>query len=180
MKPQNFRVGQGFDSHRYVDGRPLILGGVQIPYEQGLKGHSDADAAIHAVVDAILGAIGFGSIGQLFPPDDPKFKDADSKTFLLLVMKLLSDQHWQVVNLDLTIIAQQPRLQPFVNSMRATLAALINIQPESVSVKVKSAEHMGALGRVEGVAVLCNCLLYQDESVGETTDADTQAEDQPA
>lgn len=160
MDFRRLRVGQGFDSHRFIEGRRLRLAGVDIPYDRGLDGHSDADAVIHAVIDALLGGIGFGSIGELFPPDNPKYKDADSIQLLLVVNDVIREQ-WDIVNIDATIIAQQPRLNPFISRMRATLAAALQLEADQVGLKAKTAENMGALGRVEGIAVLANALLYK-------------------
>jgi 2-C-methyl-D-erythritol 2,4-cyclodiphosphate synthase len=146
------RIGHGYDSHRFVEGRPLILGGVQIPSDRGLDGHSDADAVAHAITDAALGAAGLGDIGQHFPPSDPAWKDADSLQLLGRVIHLLAADNYEVVNVDVTVVAEQPRIGPHAATMRERIAATLGIDPRRVSVKGKSNEGMGWIGRGEGIA----------------------------
>ena len=153
------RVGIGYDSHRFVEGRPLVLGGVTIPHERGLSGHSDADAVAHALTDAILGAAAAGDIGQLFPDTDPKWKDADSMELLCTAHNLVQDRGYALTQADLTIITEQPRLGKHLPAMAATLAKRLGAQPGSVSLKAKSNEGMGFIGRGEGIAVIAIATL---------------------
>ena len=146
-----FRVGQGYDSHRLVEGRPLILGGVQIPFELGLDGHSDADVLLHAVTDAVLGAAALGDIGQHFPPSDPKWKGADSRVLLRAVVALARQKGWTVVNCDATIVAERPKIGPHMPAIRASLAETLGVSEEVVNVKAKTDERMDAVGRMEGM-----------------------------
>jgi 2-C-methyl-D-erythritol 2,4-cyclodiphosphate synthase len=147
------RIGHGYDSHRLVPGRKLILGGTEIPAEKGLAGHSDADAVAHAITDAILGAAALGDIGTHFPPSDPQWRDADSLALLRSVVRLLESENYQVVNVDVTIIAEQPRIQPHADSMRGRVAEALGISPRHVSIKAKTNEGMGWIGAAEGIAV---------------------------
>jgi 2-C-methyl-D-erythritol 2,4-cyclodiphosphate synthase len=153
------RVGQGYDSHRFATGRRLILGGVEIPFEKGLEGHSDADAIAHAVTDALLGAAALGDIGQHFPPADPTWKDADSLRLLAHAVRLLEGRNYQVINVDITVIAEAPRIGPFAQQIRERMAAVLDISPANVSVKGKSNEAMGWIGRGEGLAVIAIALI---------------------
>jgi 2-C-methyl-D-erythritol 2,4-cyclodiphosphate synthase len=153
------RIGNGFDVHALVEGRPLILGGVIIPYARGLAGHSDADVLLHAVCDAILGALALGDIGKHFPDTDPRWKGADSRDLLRHVAALATREGWAIGNLDVTIIAQAPRLAPHVPVMRAHLAADLNCDLGEVSVKATTTEHLGFTGRGEGIAALATVLL---------------------
>lgn len=146
-----FRVGQGYDSHRLVEGRPLILGGVKIPFELGLDGHSDADVLLHAVTDAVLGAAALGDIGQHFPPSDPKWKGADSRVLLKAVAALAGQKGWTVVNCDATIVAERPKIGPHMPAIRASLAEVLGVSEEVVNVKAKTNEKMDAVGRMEGM-----------------------------
>lgn len=161
------RIGQGYDSHRFAAGRPLILGGVEIPDHPGLAGHSDADAIAHAVTDALLGAAGLGDIGRHFPPTDPAWKDADSMALLERVVHLLEGENYQVVNVDVTVIAESPRIGPHEAEMRARISEVIGISPRHVSIKGKSNEGMGWIGRGEGLAVLAVALIdvLEDQDV---------------
>jgi len=145
------RVGQGYDVHQLVDGRRLILGGVEIPFERGLLGHSDADALLHAITDALLGAAGLGDIGRHYPDHDPKFANADSAKLLGEVRCLLAEQGWKAVNVDATIIAQRPKIAPFVGQMTARIASILGIDPACVNVKGKTNEKLGYLGRNEAI-----------------------------
>jgi 2-C-methyl-D-erythritol 2,4-cyclodiphosphate synthase len=151
------RVGSGHDTHRLVEGRPLILGGVTIPYARGLAGHSDADVVLHAVTDALLGAAGLGDIGDLYPDTDSRWKDADSKLFLNETLAKLSRGGWQVVNLDMTIFAQEPKLGPVKSAIRESLAALLQVPVDAVSVKAKTGERVGHIGR--GEAIGCHAVV---------------------
>jgi 2-C-methyl-D-erythritol 2,4-cyclodiphosphate synthase len=153
------RVGLGYDSHRFVEGRPLILGGVTIEHPFGLAGHSDADAVAHAVTDALLGAAGLGDIGRHFPPTDERWRDADSIGLLHRAGSLAAEQNYQVVNVDVTVICEAPRLADHAAAMCERLAGALGIAPRLVSVKGKSNEGMGWLGRGEGVAALAVVLV---------------------
>jgi 2-C-methyl-D-erythritol 4-phosphate cytidylyltransferase / 2-C-methyl-D-erythritol 2,4-cyclodiphosphate synthase len=155
----NARIGVGYDSHRFVQGRPLILGGVTIPYAAGLAGHSDADALCHAITDAVLGAAALGDIGRHFPDTDARWKDADSVALLRQAVALVRDAGLQVVNVDAVVIADQPKLAPYVVAIREQLAAALGVAPAAVSVKGKTNEGMGETGRGEGVAVHAVALL---------------------
>lgn len=146
-----FRVGQGYDSHRLIEGRPLMLGGVEIPFEKGLDGHSDADVLLHAVTDAVLGAAGLGDIGRHFPPSEMKWKGADSAVLLAEIVRLAREKGWQVVNCDATVIAERPKIGPHVPRMEARLAQLLGVSAEEVNVKAKTNEKMDAVGREEGM-----------------------------
>ena len=146
------RVGQGFDVHALVAGRLLIIGGVTIPHDKGLEGHSDADVLLHAVCDALLGAAGLGDIGRHFPDTDPTYKGADSRVLLRAVAKLLESNNYQVLNLDSTIVAQAPKMAPHIPAMVANIAADLNIAPGCVNVKAKTTERLGFTGRGEGIA----------------------------
>jgi len=145
------RVGQGYDVHQLVDGRPLILGGVTIPFERGLLGHSDADALLHAIADALLGAAGLGDIGRHFPDTDARYRGASSLVLLQVVRELLEGQGWKTVNVDATIIAQRPKIAPFVPEMVTTIAAALGIDSQCVNVKGKTNEKLGYLGRSEAI-----------------------------
>jgi len=153
------RVGQGFDAHAFAAGRRLVIGGVEIPYEKGLAGHSDADVLIHAVCDALLGAAGLGDIGAHFPDTDARFKDIDSRKLLREVAQVLGQRRLRVVNLDSTVIAQAPRLAPHITAMRANLAADLGVSPAAVNVKAKTTEKLGFVGRGEGIAAEAIALL---------------------
>jgi len=146
------RIGQGFDTHALVAERKLILGGVHIPYDKGLLGHSDGDALLHAICDALIGAAGLGDIGRHFPDTDPRYKGADSRGLLRNVATMLAAAGWQAVNVDSTIIAEAPKLAPHIPSMVANIAADLKIAPECVNVKAKSTEKLGFVGRGEGIA----------------------------
>ena len=153
------RVGIGYDSHRFTAGRPLVLGGVRIPHEQGLAGHSDADVVAHAVTDAILGAASLGDIGTHFPPDDERWRDADSIGLLRAAVRIIEERNYQVVNVDVTLVLEAPKVRPHVDAMRARLADALGISPDNVSVKGKTNEQMGWIGRGEGVAGMAVALI---------------------
>jgi 2-C-methyl-D-erythritol 2,4-cyclodiphosphate synthase len=153
------RVGIGYDSHRFESGRPLVLGGLPIPHSQGLAGHSDADAVAHALTDAILGAAGAGNIGQLFPDTDPQWKDADSMELLRTAHELVRGRGYTLVQADLTIIAEQPKLAPHLSPMAAALAERLSLPAGAINVKAKTNEGMGCIGRGEGIAVIAVAAL---------------------
>lgn len=157
--PFPFRVGQGFDVHALVEGRPLIVGGVTIPHSHGLQGHSDADVLLHAVTDAILGASGLGDIGRHFPDTDPAYQDADSRMLLRAATQLVIHAGWQVVNVDATVHAQAPRMAPHAAAMVANIAHDLDMPVECVNVKAKTNEGLGYLGRKEGIAASVVALL---------------------
>jgi 2-C-methyl-D-erythritol 2,4-cyclodiphosphate synthase len=157
-----FRVGQGFDFHPVASGRRLMLGGVEIENALGLQGHSDADVAAHALANAILGALGEGDLGRHFPDNDPTYKDADSVVLLSRVWMRAGELGWRLVNADLTIFAQHPRLGPHLPAMRTRLAAALSVQESSLNVKASSPEGLGALGRGEGMAAAAIVLLERD------------------
>ncbi len=145
------RIGQGVDVHALVAGRKLIIGGVEIPHDRGLAGHSDADVLLHAVCDALIGAAGLGDIGAHFPDTDPRYQDADSRTLLRAVAQMLDRQGWRVVNVDSTVIAEAPRMAPHIPRMRENIAADLGLSPAAVNVKAKTGEKLGSIGRGEGV-----------------------------
>ena len=153
------RIGFGYDVHRFKEGRPLILGGVEIPFEKGLEGHSDADALLHAIIDAILGALALGDIGTHFPDTDEKFRGADSRQLLRESYQMIQKQGYDIGNIDATIIAQRPKLLPFINVMRANIAQNLNSDIALISVKATTSEKMGFIGREEGIAVMSVALL---------------------
>jgi 2-C-methyl-D-erythritol 2,4-cyclodiphosphate synthase len=157
------RIGHGYDSHRFAEGRRLILGGVEIPHHRGLDGHSDADAVAHAVTDAILGAAGLGDIGTHFPPSDVTWKDADSIDLLTRVVRIAESENYQIVNVDVTVIAEQPKIGPHAESMRRRLSEALGIAPANISVKGKTNEGMGAIGSGEGIAVHAVALVNRIE-----------------
>ena len=156
---KSIRVGQGYDVHQLVPGRPLILGGVLIAHDKGLLGHSDADALLHAVTDALLGAAGLGDIGSHFPDDDPRFKGADSRALLIAAHASVREAGWQLVNLDSTVIAQRPRLASYIQAMRMTMAEDLQLPVSCVNVKAKTNEKLGYLGRGEAIEAQAVCLL---------------------
>ena len=153
------RIGQGFDVHALVPGRKLIIGGVDIPYERGLLGHSDADVLLHAVTDALLGAAGLGDIGRHFPDSDARFKDADSRKLLREAARLIGHAGYRVVNVDATVIARAPRMAPHVAAMAANIAADLGIAPGDVNIKAKTTEGLGFTGRGEGIAAQAAALI---------------------
>ena len=147
------RVGTGYDAHALVEGRPLVLGGVTIPHDRGLAGHSDGDVVAHAVIDALLGAAALGDIGTHFPPDDPRYRDADSLSLLLNVARLLRESGWQTANLDATIVAERPPMAIHIPKMRQNVAATLQVAVGSVSIKATTTDGLGPTGRGEGIAV---------------------------
>jgi 2-C-methyl-D-erythritol 2,4-cyclodiphosphate synthase len=159
------RIGHGYDSHRFAEGRRLILGGVEIPFERGLTGHSDADAVAHAVTDAILGAAGLGDIGRHFPPSNPQYKDADSLGLLADAVRLLAGRNYQIVNVDVTVITEAPKIGPHVPAMQERLASVLGIAPDHISIKGKTNEGMGWIGRGEGIATFAVALIDDLEGI---------------
>ncbi|MCM3042977.1 2-C-methyl-D-erythritol 2,4-cyclodiphosphate synthase [Paenibacillus motobuensis] len=155
-------VGQGFDVHQLVEGRPCIIGGVTIPYEKGLLGHSDADVLLHTISDAILGALALGDIGRHFPDTDPAYKDADSLELLSLVWKMAQDRGYRLGNLDATIIAERPKMAPYVPQMVEIIAGALGAKPEQINVKATTTEKLGFTGRGEGIAAQCIVCLMKD------------------
>jgi len=156
------RIGFGYDSHRFVTGRPLVLGGVRVAYELGLAGHSDADAVLHAVIDALLGAAGLGDIGEHFPDRDERFRGADSAVLTTHAVGLVAAAGFHVGNCDVTIVTQQPKLGPYKHAMRNRIAELLNVDPTQVNVKAKTNENMGWIGQGEGLAATAVVLLDGD------------------
>ncbi|WP_257351149.1 2-C-methyl-D-erythritol 2,4-cyclodiphosphate synthase [Pseudalkalibacillus decolorationis] len=154
-----FRVGQGYDVHQLVEGRPLIIGGIQVPYEKGLLGHSDADVLLHVVTDAILGAIGEGDLGKHFPDTSADFKDIDSKVLLERAFELAKKQGFLLGNVDATIIAQYPKMAPYINDMRSVIAKILDANLDQVNVKATTTEKLGFTGRGEGIAAQAVVLL---------------------
>ncbi|MFT9057476.1 MAG: 2-C-methyl-D-erythritol 2,4-cyclodiphosphate synthase [Ethanoligenens sp.] len=155
------RIGHGYDAHRFADGRRLLLGGVEIPYAQGLDGHSDADVLVHAIMDALLGAAALGDIGQLFPDTDKRFKDADSLLLLREVCARIADEGFSVGNIDATVIAQAPKLAAYILQMRKNIAQVCGVDMGAVNIKATTEEHMGFTGRLEGISTHAVCLLRQ-------------------
>ena len=158
-----YRIGQGFDVHNLVENRPLIIGGITIPYERGLMGHSDADVLLHTVADALLGALSLGDIGHHFPDTDPAFKDADSSKLLEHVFSLIKKEGYELVNADCTIMAQAPKMAPYVGQMREHIANILETDIKNVNVKATTTEKLGFVGRGEGIASQVAVLLKKKE-----------------
>ncbi|ART74646.1 2-C-methyl-D-erythritol 2,4-cyclodiphosphate synthase [Sutcliffiella horikoshii] len=156
-----FRIGQGFDVHQFAEGRPLIIGGITIPYEKGLLGHSDADVLLHTISDACLGAIGEGDIGKHFPDTDPAFKNADSAVLMEQVWAIVKEKGYTLGNVDCTIIAQKPKMAPHIEPMRKRIAELLEADVEQVNVKATTTEKLGFTGREEGIAAQAAVLLIK-------------------
>jgi len=153
------RIGQGFDVHAFAAGRKLVIGGVEIPYARGLEGHSDADVLLHAICDALLGAAGLGDIGQHYPDTDSKYHDIDSRALLRDVAKKLKAQKFKIVNIDATIVAQEPRMAPHVPRMIGNIAKDLGVKPASINIKATTTEQLGFIGREEGIAAQAIALL---------------------
>jgi 2-C-methyl-D-erythritol 2,4-cyclodiphosphate synthase len=153
------RIGQGVDVHPFAEGRPLILGGVRISDDGGLAGHSDADAVLHALTDALLGAAGAGDIGQYFPSDDPRWKDADSTRFLAEAKQVIEEMQAQIANVDITIIAERPKLAPFRDAISGKIAKLLDLPAGHVNVKATTTDHLGFIGRGEGICAMAVVLI---------------------
>ena len=158
-----FRIGNGFDVHAFADGRPLVIGGVTIPFARGLAGHSDADVLLHAIADAVLGALSLGDLGAHFPDHDARWKGADSRALLRHVVSLANQRGYVIGNVDSTVIAQVPRLAPFVGEMRNLIASDLGCGADQISVKATTTEHLGFTGREEGVAAMATVLLVQSD-----------------
>jgi len=158
------RIGQGFDVHQLVDGRPLIIGGVTIPYEKGLLGHSDADVLLHAICDALLGAAALGDIGKHFSDSDPRYKNIDSRVLLRSVYTLLENNGYKLINIDATIITQAPKMAPHIPAMAMNIAQDLKTHVSNINIKAKTAEHLGAIGRQEGIVAEVVCLIDRMEN----------------
>lgn len=156
-----FRIGHGYDVHQFADDRKLILGGVTIPYEKGLLGHSDADVLVHAIMDSLLGAAALGDIGTHFPDNDPQYEGADSIGLLRNVCELLHQKNYEIANIDATVIAQQPRLKPYIEVMRQIIAHAMQLDFDCVSIKATTEEKLGFTGRLEGISAHCVSLIYR-------------------
>ena len=159
----SLRIGQGFDVHAFAPARRLVLGGVEIPYEFGLAGHSDADVLTHALCDALLGAAGLGDIGHHFPDTDPRYAGVDSLDLLAEVLGSLRQGGWRIGNADMTVIAQEPKLAPFIPQMRERLARVAGVDAERINIKATTTEHLGFTGRKEGIAALAIVLIEQQD-----------------
>ncbi len=157
----NIRIGQGFDVHQFAEGRPLIIGGIEIPYHVGLLGHSDADVLLHTISDALLGAVAKGDIGKHFPDTAQEFKDADSAELLKQVWNMVKADGYELSNVDCTIIAQKPKMAPYIEAMRERIAALLEVNISQVNVKATTTEKLGFTGREEGIAAQAAVLVYQ-------------------
>ena len=155
-----YRIGQGYDVHRFEEGRELWLGGVKIDYPLGLKGHSDADVLLHAISDALLGALALRDIGFHFPDTDPKYKGADSKVLLKEVGALVAKEGYKIGNIDATIVAEQPKINPHVETMQSVIAGILSVEPNQISIKATTNEKMGFTGRQEGILALATALVY--------------------
>ena len=159
------KVGIGYDVHVLTENRKLIIGGVNIPYEKGLKGHSDADVLIHAIMDSLLGAMGKGDIGRLFPDTDDKYKDADSRLLLTKVHELMNENGFSIGNIDAVIIAQEPKFSPFIDKMKHNISDDLKTDISNINIKATTTEHLGFEGRGEGIAAQCICLLEIKENL---------------
>lgn len=157
------RTGFGYDIHRLTTGRKLILGGVLIPFEKGLDGHSDADVLIHAIIDALMGSLALGDIGAHFPDTDPAYKDVDSRILLKKTARLIFQKGYLIENIDATIVAERPKLNPFIPHMRKNIAMDMNIPEDSVSVKATTSERIGIIGREEGICAMAVCFVYPEK-----------------
>lgn len=157
----NFRIGHGYDVHRLVADRALILGGVTVPYEKGLLGHSDADVLLHAICDALLGALALGDIGKHFPDSDAQYENIDSRILLSRTAELIREKGWQIGNVDATVVAQAPRLSPYIEEMRKNIADTLKLPLDVVSVKATTEEHLGFTGEGLGIAAHAVCLLFR-------------------
>lgn len=162
MAEIDFRIGHGYDVHRLISSRPLILGGVQIPHDKGLEGHSDADVLLHAVMDAVLGALALGDIGQHFPDNDARYSGISSLALLEQVVVMMRSRGYLLGNLDATVLAQKPRLAPYIPAMRHTIATAFAADEGSISVKATTEEHLGFTGRCEGIAAHAVCILKRE------------------
>lgn len=159
-----FRIGYGYDVHRYAEGRPLMLGGVEVPSDRGLLGHSDADVLLHAIADALLGAAALRDIGYHFSDRDPKYAGIDSSILLAEVLRLLEEKGYKVGNVDATVIAEAPKLNPHIPQMQARIAEILQVDPKAISIKATTSERMGFVGREEGMAAHAVVLIYRGEA----------------
>ena len=160
----NIRIGNGYDIHRLVEGRPLILGGVEIKHTLGLLGHSDADVLTHAIMDAMLGALSLGDIGKYFPPSDEKWAGADSLVLLEQVNQMVQQRGWKIANIDSVVVAERPKLKPHIAAMRDRISSVLKIQPDQVGIKATTNEKLGPVGREEGIAAYAVTLMQQENS----------------
>ncbi|MFA6038214.1 MAG: 2-C-methyl-D-erythritol 2,4-cyclodiphosphate synthase [Legionellales bacterium] len=158
------RIGHGFDAHRFIKGDHVFLGGIKIPHYLAVEAHSDGDVILHALCDALLGAAGLGDIGEHFPPSSPQYKNMDSREFVKIIKKLLHKNHWKIANVDITLVAQMPRIGPYKLEMKNNIAHDLEITPDQVNIKGTTTEKMGYLGREEGIAAYAVALLIQDKS----------------
>lgn len=158
---KNIRIGYGYDVHRFIEGRKLILGGIEVPFEKGLEGHSDADVLLHAIADALLGALALGDIGAHFPDNDPAYKNANSENLLKHCLSLILEKGYIIGNLDATVIAEKPKLRPHIDSIRTNIAEILKTECENISVKATTSEKMGFAGREEGMIAHCAVLLVR-------------------
>lgn len=156
------KCGIGFDAHKFETGRKLVIGGIDVPYEKGLAGYSDADVLIHAIIDSLAGPALGKDVGNLFPDNDPAYKDIDSKILLVKTVKLLHENKWQISHIDSQIIAQEPKMAPHIMSMRGVLASLMNIHIDDITIKATTTEKMGFTGRKEGIAALASAILIKE------------------
>lgn len=161
----NFRTGIGFDVHAFAENRKLILGGIEIPFDKGLIGHSDADVLLHAISDALLGALALGDIGKHFPDTDEKYKGADSAELLKEVNKMIIKQGYNIGNIDSVITIQKPKLAPYIEKIRERISEILEVEIESISVKATTTEKLGFVGREEGISVMASVLIYKNEDV---------------
>ena len=159
----NIRIGYGYDVHKFIEGRKLILGGIEVPFDRGLEGHSDADVLLHAITDAILGALALGDIGSHFPDDDPEYKNADSIDLLRHCYSLVLEKGYVIGNLDATVIAEKPKLRTHIDSIRSSIAKILKTGVENISVKATTSEKMGFAGREEGMVAHCAILLIRNQ-----------------
>ncbi|MBZ4190117.1 2-C-methyl-D-erythritol 2,4-cyclodiphosphate synthase [Niabella beijingensis] len=157
----SFRIGSGIDFHQFAEGRALWIGGIQIPHHKGALGHSDADVLLHAICDALLGALSLGDIGVHFPNNDPRYKDIDSKILLTETMRLITEKGYQVVNVDSTLCLQEPKIKKYVPTMQETIAGILAVSVADISVKATTTEEMGAIGREEGLMAMATVLLQK-------------------
>ncbi len=153
------RIGIGYDIHKLIEGKNLVIGSVKIPYSKGFIAHSDGDVLIHAIIDSILGALAKGDIGTLFPDNDEKYKNIDSTILLKEVVEILKNENYKIINLDCNIIAQAPKMAPYINNMRENLASILNIKKEDISIKAKTNEGLDSVGQNEAIATQCVCLI---------------------
>jgi len=158
------RTGIGFDVHAFAKDRKLIIGGIEIPFDKGLEGHSDADVLLHAICDALLGALALGDIGQHFPDNDNTYKNADSKILLQKVYSLIKEKGYSIGNIDAVVALQKPKISPFINKMRGAISEILNIELDRVSIKATTTEHLGFIGREEGVSALASILIFKKDT----------------